>query len=725
MLMGGMSIEKEVSFNSGRTICDHLNTQLYEVIPLFQTVTNKLYILPMRFLYRGKISDFEHRLTTQAQEIVWDDLKNIIDFMYLSLHGRFAEDGTVQGFLEVLGIPYLGTKVLGSALGIDKVFQRKLLQAASVAIPHGLTFSPDQVMAFQQHVEPLVAVLYQAQLNFPVVVKPACEGSSLGVSVVGTIDQLVNALQYASTISPHGMQSVVVEEHIEGMEFTCIVLLDPVTQEPCFLPPTEILKEKGFAIHGYEQKYMPGRSQKFTPARCSDAITKRIQESCLRVMKALHFSTVARIDGFVKPDGSVIIIDPNTIVGMAPSSFFFNQAAEMGMNHAAIINYLISSELRGYGMQTVEHEEAIHMADIKKIRVGVLLGGASNEKETSLESGRNVCYKLSSHKYAVTPLFVDTKMELYPLNQRLLVHNATIEIECDIDRSTKMAWSVLPEHFDFIFIALHGGAGENGAVQGTLELLGIAYNGSSIAASALAMNKYETNNFLVSQGFEVPKNYLIAAYQWRMDQASVLATLQTLFTFPVIVKPHDDGCSVMVQKVDTSIECVQAIDLLFAHGKQYAFIEEYIVGMELTVGVVGNKNPQALPPSQAVTARAILTMEEKFLPGAGENQTPALLPQEALQHVQEVVAQAFKVIGCVGYARIDCFYQSAMQSQTGKERVVILEINSLPALTPATCLFHQAAEMGMSPRELIEKIIELGFEKHAKVNVAISKELEI
>src|SRR5690606_14716495 len=126
-------------------------------------------------------------------------------------------------------------------------------------------------------------------------------------------------------------------------------------------------------------------------------------------------------------------------------------------------------------------------------------------------------------------------------------------------------------------------------------------------------------------------------------------------------------------------------------------IEEFIVGMELTVGIVGNDNPYALPPSQTIATNGILTIEEKFLPGAGENQTPAPLCPQALTFIQNTVTDAYKTVGCKGYARIDCFYQTAEQSPTQQERVIILEINTLPGLTPATCLFHQAAEIELRP----------------------------
>src|SRR5271167_3468717 len=93
VLMGGKSIEKEVSLNSGRTVCDHLDTSLYQVVPIFQTSSGALYLLPYQFLHRGKISDFEHRLAAQATAIAWDDLPTVIDFMYICTHGKYAEDG--------------------------------------------------------------------------------------------------------------------------------------------------------------------------------------------------------------------------------------------------------------------------------------------------------------------------------------------------------------------------------------------------------------------------------------------------------------------------------------------------------------------------------------------------------------------------------------------------------------------------------------------------------
>ena len=107
-------------------------------------------------------------------------------------------------------------------------------------------------------------------------------------------------------------------------------------------------------------------------------------------------------------------------------------------------------------------------------------------------------------------------------------------------------------------------------------------------------------------------------------------------------------------------------------------------------------------------------IEEKFLPGAGENQTPAPLPSATLEFVKKTMENVYAAIDCKGYARIDCFYQTAEQSTAQKERVVILEINTLPGLTPATCIFHQAAEEDIRPMDFIDMIVTLGFEYHQK-----------
>jgi len=551
-MMGGKSIEREVSFNSGRTVCDHLDTAQYIAIPIFQTVNGLLYILPQRFLHRGKISDFEHRLHQEAQKITWDELKHHVDLIYIAQHGSFGEDGRLQGTLEMLRIPYCGSKVFASALGMDKHIQKTFLAAAGIAVPKSIIIRD-------------VSQLPELSFTFPVIVKPVHEGSSLGISVVTAQEELADAITKASYINGIQAQPVIVEEYIVGMEFSCIVITDIQTGEFIPLPPTEIITDAG-NIFDYEQKYMPGRALKYTPARCNAQHIQTIQDTCIAVMKALDFTNLGRIDGFLKPDGSVVIIDPNSFSGMAPTSFAFLQAAQINMSHTQLINHLIKTELHEQLHANIMSNNHQETASVKQ-KIAILMGGSSNEKEISLESGRNVTYKLSPHTYEAVPIFVNSQLELYKLDQKLLVLNTTQEIEEHLTPELKISWSQLPELVDFVFIALHGGEGENGCVQGMLEMLGIPYNGSSVLTSALCMDKFKTNLFLRNKGFEVPAGILVNS-----DNTFQELTKQ-LPPFPVIVKPHDDGCSVLVHKAHNEQELNQALQALYSSGKTHALIE--------------------------------------------------------------------------------------------------------------------------------------------------------
>jgi D-alanine-D-alanine ligase len=407
---------------------------------------------------------------------------------------------------------------------------------------------------------------------------------------------------------------------------------------------------------------------------------------------------------------------------MGPATFLFRQAVEYNMSHTQLINHLIKTELQSYAMES--YKESNGCSDQKKLNIAVLFGGPSNEREISLESGRNVVYKLSPENYAVFPIYMARNCQLYVLDHKLLVCHSTQEIEDNLTNDMKVLWSDLPNMVDFTFIALHGSPGEDGKVQGALEMLRMPYNGSGVLASSLCMNKFKTTQFLRQQGFDVPQGYLLSYEQWIQQDQDYQKFLQTL-VYPCIVKPHDDGCSVMVASPKNAQELDEALNNIFA-AKKFALIEERIHGMELTVGVIGNDNPYALMPSQTVVRGQLLSLEEKFLPGAGENQTPALLPADDIIFVRQEIEKVYQSVNCKGYARIDCFFQNADQSPTGKQRLVIIEINTLPALTPATCIFHQAAEDGMRPMQFIDKIIQLGLEEHAaEISVSVDKALDV
>lgn len=348
---------------------------------------------------------------------------------------------------------------------------------------------------------------------------------------------------------------------------------------------------------------------------------------------------------------------------------------------------------------------------INKLKVAVIFGGRSNEKETSLDSGRNIVYKLSAEKFDVIPLFLNKNLELYKIPDRLLVKNSTKDIEAALPDALLVHEALyiplddLSSLCDFVFIGLHGGEGENGAVQGVLEMLKIPYSGSGIFTSALCIQKYQTTKYLQSKGFDTLQSFLISKKDWETNKAGCLQRIGLDIGYPLISKPNDDGCSVMVSKASTEAALIESIETIL-QDKEEVLVEQLAPGIELTVGCIGNERVKALVPTQTVATAGVLSIEEKFLPGAGLNITPAQLPNEDLIFVQKVIERAYSTLGCKGYARLDCFYDKEAK------KVYIIDVNTLPGLTPATCIFHQAAELDITPSEFLDMVIQLGLENH-------------
>lgn len=341
IFMGGMSVEKEVSFNSGRTVYDHIDKTVFDPILIFQNSNGILYRLPYKFLYRGKIADFENRLEAEAQRMYWDDIKKNIDFAFIAMHGRFAEDGILQGMLEVLQIPYLGSKIFGSAVSRDKFLVYDFLTTAGIRVPKHKKIMLNDLEKLEEIVTEVVATI-----GFPCVVKPHKEGSSFGVSIACSATELHEAIKHAVYCS-NIPQPIIIEEKIIGKEFISTVITD-VTGSTIALPPTEIVLEERRTIFDYDQKYMPGRAIKFTPARFPVDTIECIKNLTIKIMDTLSLKTMVRVDGFLTEANDIVFIDVNSITGMAPSSFFFSQTAEIGLNHAQVINMLIKAELHNY-----------------------------------------------------------------------------------------------------------------------------------------------------------------------------------------------------------------------------------------------------------------------------------------------------------------------------------------------------------------------------------------
>lgn len=343
-----------------------------------------------------------------------------------------------------------------------------------------------------------------------------------------------------------------------------------------------------------------------------------------------------------------------------------------------------------------------------KLRVGVVMGGVSSEREVSLESGRNIFSKFDRVKYDPVPIFMDSGAALWEIPLKLLMRNSTRDIEEDLAaEAQRIPYESLKSRVDVVCLGLHGKYGEDGCIQGLLELLRIPYTGSGVLASALGMDKWTARKVLSISGVEVPRTLPVFKRQW--DTASHTAIQDEVagkIGFPCIVKPTREGCSTAVAKVASPEELPEALTAAFVWDDT-ALIEEFLTGMEVTCGVIGNDHPEALTPSETIPTTAILSLEDKFLYGQGENKTPARLPEEMLSKIRDTAVRTFQSLDLKGYARIDLFV-------TPEGRVVVLEPNSLPGMTPSTVLFHQAAAAGITQSGLIDRVIQYAVEAHAR-----------
>ena len=335
------------------------------------------------------------------------------------------------------------------------------------------------------------------------------------------------------------------------------------------------------------------------------------------------------------------------------------------------------------------------------------MGGVSSEKEVSLESGRNIFTKMDRGKYDPVPVLVDGEARFWEIPLRLLMRNSTADIEMDLEEEAKrIPYEDLPSRFDFVYIGLHGKYGEDGCLQGLLELLRVPYTGSGVLGSALGMDKYAARKVLSAAGIAVPATLAVSLERWEADREEILGRIESEIGFPCVVKPSREGCSTAIRKIHGKQGLPEALEGAF-QWDALALVEEFLTGMEVTCGVLGNENPEALVPSETIPTQDILSLEDKFLYGQGENKTPARLPQEMLEKIRETAVRAYRALGLRAYARIDMFVR-----QDGE--VAVLEPNTLPGMTPSTVLFHQAAAAGMTQGGLIDRVIAHSLEAHGR-----------
>jgi D-alanine-D-alanine ligase len=363
-----------------------------------------------------------------------------------------------------------------------------------------------------------------------------------------------------------------------------------------------------------------------------------------------------------------------------------------------------------------------------KIRVGVLMGGASSEREISLASGKMIAEHLPRDRYEVVMLDTLALMAHNPklppdLGERakaLLAHASTAEAVPDRERAlpasfrkeiAKAAEQTLPAteaieatggdaRIDVAFLALHGPYGEDGTLQGMLEILGIPYVGSGTLASALAMDKVVAKKVLGAEGIPTPRHVVVERSEFRRDRAA--AARRAAAIIPAVIKPSRQGSSVGMSIVHDASEMEAALAEAFSYDSR-ALVEERIVGTELTVGVIGNRELTALPVVEIVPKREFFDYRAKYDPELCDEICPARISGTLAAEAQGLALRAHRALECRGLSRVDFIH--------GPEGLVVLEVNTLPGMTVNSLLPKAARAAGIPFGELLDRLVRLALEE--------------
>jgi D-alanine-D-alanine ligase len=350
VLFGGPSAERDVSLSSGTRVLGALDPKKYEALPVEITLEGKwlprpdLLALPSRTTGAppspdssgaARSSPAVPALASASHHIDEVVREGDVDVVFIALHGPYGEDGTVQGLLELLGIPYTGSGVLASALAMDKLRSRQVLQASGIPVPAWIMLEGSRWPAGRGEVAARIA----RDLGYPCVVKPNAQGSSFGVTIVREEAGLAAAVDAAFEYG----DVVLVEEYLRGTELTCGVLEDPDTGAPQALPVIEIVPKREFFT--YEAKYQKGASEEVCPARISAAHTARAQDLALRTHQVLGCEGFSRTDMFLAA-GDLIVLETNTIPGLTEGSLIPLAARTAGISYAELLDRMIAAALR-------------------------------------------------------------------------------------------------------------------------------------------------------------------------------------------------------------------------------------------------------------------------------------------------------------------------------------------------------------------------------------------
>lgn len=335
------------------------------------------------------------------------------------------------------------------------------------------------------------------------------------------------------------------------------------------------------------------------------------------------------------------------------------------------------------------------------------MGGLSSERAVSLSTGKMILEALDKAKYEAVA--VDAALLWGGGRDRLPGSANEVAAVAEAEKALAKIGPLRPVsdtvsspdgRVDVAFIALHGQFGEDGTIQGLLELLGVPYTGSGVLASALAIDKIISKRVLTSAGVKMPNSVDLTSKK-DLKKIDVVAEVRP-FGYPVMVKPSKQGSTIGMSKVEFEDNLVEAVETAFKYDTQ-VLIEQFVTGTEITVGVLGNDDPQILPIVEIVPMKGFYDYEAKYTPGATEEIVPARISEAAAAKARELALTSHSALGCRGMSRVDMIV-------TEGDEVVVLEVNTIPGMTPTSLLPTAAKAAGIEFSELLDKIIGFALE---------------
>jgi D-alanine-D-alanine ligase len=344
-----------------------------------------------------------------------------------------------------------------------------------------------------------------------------------------------------------------------------------------------------------------------------------------------------------------------------------------------------------------------------KQRVAVLLGGRSGEHEVSITSARSVMAALDPERWEVVPIGISKSGAwMTPAETRAALDAGNLSFVTDGAPVLKAPEALAAlATCDVVFPLVHGTNGEDGTLQGFLEIAGIPYAGGGVAASAIGMDKALMKALFREAGIPVARYSVIRSWEYTLAQNDSMALIEQSIGYPCFVKPANGGSSVGVTRARSREDFHGAMKAAFAYDDK-AVIEQAVVGREIECSVLGNEHPEASVVGEVVPDRDFYDYDSKY---SGESTTqlyiPAPVTEGVAKEVQQLAIRMYQVMGCEGYARVDFFVTPA-------DRVIANEVNTIPGFTSISMYPKLWEASGLAYTDLLTKILELGLARHQR-----------